>query len=106
MSRRQHFFINERNQTKIYHLMDYKIHRPFFLEPLKITIGNPLNETYYMIKNIVYREKQILALKRDEEQNTIILVEAKIEDGKLTYISMLTDDVLMDVSEIIENYIQ
>lgn len=86
--------------------MEHKIPRPFFLEPLKITIGNPLNETYYMMKNIVYREKQILALKRDGDQNTIILVEAKIEEGKLTYISMLTDDVLSDVRKILESCIQ
>lgn len=59
-----------------------------------------------MMKNIVYREKQILALKRDGDQNTIILVEAKIEEGKLTYISMLTDDVLSDVRKILESCIQ
>jgi hypothetical protein len=106
MSRRQHFFLNERNHTKIYHLMEYKIPKPFFSEPLKLTIGNPLNETYYMIKNIVYKEKQILALKRDEDHNTILLVEAQIENEKLTFISMLTDKVLSDVSKIIESCIR
>jgi hypothetical protein len=102
----QHFFLaNEQNENLFYHLMEYKIPKPFLLKPIKITVGNPLNDTYYMVKNIVYRKKQILALKREEDQNTIILVEAKIADGQLKYLSMLSDEVLNKVSKIVASSI-
>ncbi len=105
MSRKQHFFINERNKCKFYYFADYKIPMPFFLDTIKISIGNPINESYYLVKNIVHKGKQILALKREEDQNTIILVEANIVGGQLKYISMLSDEELTEVSKIVESSI-
>jgi hypothetical protein len=85
--------------------MEYKRTKPFFLYPIKITVGNPINDTYHLVINIVYKEKQILALKRDEDQDNIILVEANIESGQLMCISMLSDDVLTKVIKIVERAI-
>ncbi|MEH7253886.1 hypothetical protein V7111_17320, partial [Neobacillus niacini] len=75
------------------------------LEPIKITVGNPINDTFHMVKNIVYKEKQIFALKREEDQTNIILVEATIECGQLKCISRLSDDVLTEVIKIVESSI-
>lgn len=92
-------------QGKLYHYMDYKKKRPFFTQPMKITINDHAKHTYYMINNIVYGDKQILALRNEEDPGTIILVEAIIEDGQLIYISMLPEQVLSDVSKMFEDII-
>lgn len=78
----------------LYYFMEYKNRKPFFKKPIKITIGNPLNEIYYMIENFVFEGKQILALKQENDPNTIVLVEAKIEEGQLTHVSMLSDEFI------------
>lgn len=83
---------------KIYNFVEYKQKKPFFQKPVKITVETHPNDTYYLIKNVVYKEKQILALKNEMDPNTIILVEAKIKDGKLKYISMLPEEYLGDIS--------
>jgi hypothetical protein len=83
--------------------MDYKMSKPVFMEPLKINVGDPINGSFYMMKNIVYKEKQILALKREEESKTILLVEAKIVNGQLNYISMLSNDLIIEVSKLLED---
>ncbi|MDR7235712.1 hypothetical protein [Neobacillus drentensis] len=83
---------------KLYNFVEYKKHKPYFDKPMKITIGSPLNETYYLIKNLVYRGKQILAMKEKQDSNTIILVEAKIRDGQLIHISKLSAEYLGAVS--------
>ncbi len=69
---------------------------------MKITMGNPTNDTYYLVKNVVYKGKQILAMKQILDSNTIILVEAKIEDGQLIHISKLSEEFLGDISGMLE----
>jgi hypothetical protein len=86
-------------QGKIYNFLEYKNKKPFFLDPINIKVGNPINETYLLVKNVVFKEKQILALRRERDTTTVILVEAKIENGKLTYISKLRDEYFGDVSK-------
>jgi hypothetical protein len=86
---------------KIYNFLEYKNKQPFFLDPINIRVGNPINETYLLVKNVVFKEKQILALQREQDTNTVILVEAKIENGKLTYISKLRDEYFGDVSKML-----
>lgn len=88
-------------QGKIYSFLEYKNRKPFFLDPINIKVGNPINETYLLVKNVVFKEKQILALQRERDTNTVILVEAKIENGKLTYISKLRDEYFGDVSKML-----
>jgi hypothetical protein len=86
---------------KIYNFLEYKNKKPFFMDPINIKLGNPINETYLLVKNVVFKEKQILALQRERDTNTVILVEAKIENGKLTYISKLQDEFVGDVSKML-----
>jgi hypothetical protein len=105
MVRQQQFFSYKQSECKFYHFMDYQLSKPFFKNPIQITVGDPLNETLFMVKNVVYKEKQILALKRNEELNTVLLVEAKIENGQLNYISMLPDDLVVEISKILEDRI-
>ena len=98
-------FHDKPKQGKLYHFMEYKKKTPFFKTPIKIMIDDPIFEPYYMVKNVVYEEKQILILKKEKDPNTIVLVEAIIEDGKLTFISRLSDQVVKDVGKIIKNII-
>ncbi|MDQ0199559.1 hypothetical protein [Neobacillus ginsengisoli] len=98
----QHLLSDEPIQGMLYNFMEFKKKKPFFKNPIKITIGNPLNDTYYMLKNIVYNEKQILALKKEQDSNMIVLVEAKIEDGQLIKISRLPDDFIGGISWMFE----
>lgn len=81
--------------------MEYKNKKPFFNKPLKITIDNPIKDTYYLVKNVVYKEMQILALKKEQDEKIIVIVEAKIMDGQLKYISMVPDEFLGDISGIL-----
>ncbi|CAH2712894.1 hypothetical protein BACCIP111895_00027 [Neobacillus rhizosphaerae] len=92
---------NRRN-GKLYNFMEYKKMKPYFVKPIKITMGNPINDTYYLVKNVVYKGKQILAMKQILDSNTIILVEAKIEDGQLIHISKLSEEFLGDISGMLE----
>jgi hypothetical protein len=87
---------------KLHFFMDYKNREPFFKQPIKIRLGTPLNDTYHMVKNVVYHGKQILALKHDQTPDTIVLVEAKIIDGQLIHIAKLPVDLLVDISRIVE----
>lgn len=82
--------------------MELKNRKPFFKNPMKITVGNPINKTYTMLKNVVYMERQILALKQELDSNTIILVEATIKGGKLVHISSLPKELWEDVGRILE----
>ncbi|CEG25911.1 hypothetical protein [Bacillus sp. B-jedd] len=97
---------NGKNVTgKVYNFFDYKKKKPYFLKPIKITVGNSTNETYYMIKNLVYMEKQILVLRKEQDPFNIILVEAKIENGSLKSISMLPKDLMSDISGLLKETI-
>lgn len=90
---------------KLYNFSDYKTKKPIFMNPMKISIAHPIYETFYMVKNVVYREKQILALKKEQDPHTIVLVEGKIENGKLTYVSMIPDEYMGEIARIIEETI-
>jgi hypothetical protein len=92
---------NKRMVGKIYNFMEFKKMKPFFLKPIKITIGNPLNDTYYMVENVAYKGMQILAMKQEQDSNTIILVEAKIKDGQLIHISKVSEDIVRDISRML-----
>ncbi|MHC0038132.1 hypothetical protein [Pseudoneobacillus sp. C159] len=89
------------NKTKLYNFFEYQNRKPFFKNQMHITVGNPINETYFLVKNVVFRDKQILVLQREKGSNTVILVEAKIVNGKLAYISKLQDDFFGDVSQML-----
>lgn len=89
----------------VYDFLEYKQKKPFFQKPMKITVKTPANDTYYMLKNVVYKDKQILALNKETDPDSIILVEAKIKDGQLKYISMLPDDDLGDLSGMLKGTI-
>lgn len=85
--------------------MEYKNRKPFFRKPIHITVSTTMNESFFMVKNVVYKGKQILALKKEQNPNTIILVEAKIEDGQLKSILMLSAEYLGDISRMLEGTI-
>lgn len=86
--------------ASIYNFMDYKRKKPFFRQSLKIRIASPIQDTYYMVKNLVYEGKQILALKKEHDPNTIVLVEGKFIDGQLVNISMIPEESLGEISRI------
>jgi len=96
---------DNRRYGKLYNFMEYKKVKPYFEKPIKITMGNPINDTYYLVKNIVYKGKQILAMKQKQDSNTIILVEAKIVNGQLIHISRLSEEFLGDVCVMFERTI-
>ncbi len=75
------------------------------MKPIKITIDVPIRDTFFMVKNVVYKEKQILALKKEQDPNTIVLVEATIENGKLSYVSRIPDEYIYDITRMIEGTI-
>ncbi|MCH6266828.1 hypothetical protein [Neobacillus citreus] len=97
----QHILSENRENGKVYNFFDYKRRKPFFREPVKITIENPISDTYYMVKNLVYEGKQILALKKEQDPNTIVLVEGKIKDGQLIHISRLSEECVGKISSIL-----
>jgi len=90
---------------KLYDFIEFQKRKPFFHESLNITVGPPINETYIMVKNVVYKEKQILILRKRQDSRTIILVEAVLKDGQLQYISKLSDDFIQDISRMLEAYL-
>ncbi len=85
----------------IFDFMEYKKRKPFFPKPLKITLGHPINETFEMITNVVYNDKQILALIKEDEPETVVLVEAVIEDGQLIQVCMLEDEQIEGVAHLL-----
>jgi hypothetical protein len=99
---RQQFPTDERTNGKLYNFMEFKKKKPFFMKPIKITVGNPINDTFYMMENVVYKGRQILALKQEHDAKTIVLVEANIEGGQLIHISMLPKDFLGDISRMLK----
>jgi hypothetical protein len=100
----QQVISGEQTIGTLYDFAEYKKWKPFFKKPIKITIGNTINESYFMVKNVVYKGIQVLALKKEQDPNTIILVEGKIENGKLIYISMLSDEYLGDIGSMWGTY--
>lgn len=97
---------NNHEHGQIYNYFDYKRNKPYFKYPIKITVGsNHVNGTYYMLKNIVYKGKQILALRKEQEPNTIFLAEGEIKDGQLQYLMKLPDDSLSEIRVLLEGTI-
>jgi hypothetical protein len=82
--------------------MEYKKDKAFFTPPMKISVGNPINETYQLIRNFKYKEKQIIAMRKEEDPETIILVEVTIIGGKLKSISMVSDKLLEELTQILK----
>lgn len=83
---------------QIFNFVEFQKKKPFFRKPMKITLGHPINQNYIMVKNILYKEKQILFLKQERDaRGTIVLVEAKLKDGKLQSISKLSQESIRDV---------
>jgi hypothetical protein len=101
----QQLMTGKQLSRKVYDFMEFKRNKPFFRNPMKIAVGNPLNDSYYMVKNVFYKEKQILALKKEQDSYTIVLVEAKIENGQLTTLSMLSPEFLGEVCILLDDII-
>lgn len=97
--------IKKNSNGKIYDFMEFKNNRPFFTQPFKIQVENPTNETYFMVKNLVYNKKQILALRKEQDPNTIVLVEAGIENGQLMHLLMIPDEYIGDIGKMLEGSI-
>lgn len=95
----------ERVNHKILDFLEFRKKKPFFMKPVKVTIGSPINSSYYIVKNVVYMGKQILAMKEELDTTSIVLVEGTIENGQLTCISMLSEECLGDVSRLLEGAI-
>ncbi|MEH7307827.1 hypothetical protein [Neobacillus drentensis] len=95
----------KRVNHKILDFLEYRKKKPFFMKPVRVTIGYPINCSYYIVKNIVYMGKQILAMKEELNTNSIVLVEGQIENGQLTCVSMLSEECLGDVSRMLEGAI-
>ncbi|MDF2557302.1 MAG: hypothetical protein K0R71_1130 [Bacillales bacterium] len=95
---REYIAKKQLSTNKIIEFTKYKEKRPFYQKPIKIHVDTPTFDTYYMVKNVVYKGNQILALKKEMDSNTIFLVEAKIMDGQLKNISMLSNEQLGEVS--------
>lgn len=81
----------------VFDFMRYKKRKPFFKRSSIISIGSPIDHTYVMLKNVVYRDKQILALKSEDDPNTILFVEAVIECGQLKEISKIPEAFMADL---------
>ncbi|WP_318507742.1 hypothetical protein [Bacillus sp. T3] len=91
------------NSGQIYNFFEYKNTKPYFKYPIKITVcSNPINDTYYMLKNIVYKGRQILALSKEQEPSTIILAEGEIMDGQLQYLLRLPDESISEIKMLFE----
>jgi len=95
----------ERLNPKILDFLEFRKNKPFFMKPMKVTLGYPLNSSYYIVKNVVYMGKQILAMKEELDTNSIVLVEGKIENGQLTCVSMLSEEYMGDISRMLEGAI-
>lgn len=95
--------LNETQMTgNLYSFSEYKKKKPFFKKPLKISVGSSFVETYYMVNNVVFNEKQILALRKERDSQIVFLVEAIIEDGQLTCISKLPEEELGELATIMK----
>lgn len=95
----------QRQIGKVYHFSEFKRQRPFFNHPIKITMDSPQEDTYYLIKNVVYKEKQILALHKGQDTQQIYLVEAIIEEGQLKQILKIPEENVGDIASFIRNKI-
>lgn len=89
---------------KLYSFIELKKRQPFFKKAMKIMLGSPINETYHMVENLVYEGKQILALKQENNLNTIVFVEAKIEQGQLKSVSMISEEFLGEIQRVLKNF--
>lgn len=98
---REQLLIDKQKGGTVFNFLDYKSRKPFFMEPMRITVENLHNSTYLMVKNVVYKEKQILALKNELDPNNIVLVEGKIKNGQLINISKLPEEYLGEISRIL-----
>lgn len=103
---RQPLLLKDKNSTvQIYDFLEFQKKKPFFHVPMKITVGHPINQTYIMVKNVVYKEKQILILKQEQDDGTIVLVEAKLKNGQLQCVSKISEESIHDVSRMLERYV-
>jgi hypothetical protein len=93
---------NRKINGRIIDFMEYKKKKPFFTPPMKIDVGNPINETYQLVKNIQYKDKQIIAMRKEDDPKTIIVVEAKIQDGKIEDISMVPETLLEELKQVLK----
>jgi hypothetical protein len=84
---------------RLYDFMEHRKKKPYFTKPLYIRVGDPLNDTYQLVKNIVYKGKQILAMKKESEPTIILLVEATIENGQLKNILSIPTPFLEELKE-------
>lgn len=82
---------------RIIDFMEYKKNKPFFTPPMEINVGYPINETYQLIKNIQYKDKQYIAMRKKNDLKTIFIVEATINGGELKNISMVSDTLLEEL---------
>lgn len=87
---------------RIYDFQAYRKRKPFFQKPMKITLGEPINDTYSMVKNIQFNEKQIFAMKSEHDSHTIILVEATLKDGRIHSVSKLSQENIDEIRSIFE----
>jgi hypothetical protein len=101
----QHVFKVKRLSGGIFDFMEYKKKKPFFPKPFNLRLGSPINETFHMKKNIVYKEKQILVLTNELNSEEMIFVEAKIENGQLVQVMKLEDEYLEGLSSLFRDII-
>ncbi|HJV47277.1 MAG TPA: hypothetical protein VJ824_16285 [Bacillota bacterium] len=85
------------NKGRVYDFMEHRKKRPYFTKPVSIHIGDPLNETYQLARNIVYNGKQILGVNKQSEPTVILLVEAIIENGELKNVRMIPNRLMEEV---------
>lgn len=88
---------------QLYDFNEFRKNKPFFTKPMSITIGQyPLIQTYFLLQNLVYKGKQILALTNELEPFTILLAEGKIENGQLQSLIKLSEDSLSEITALFE----
>jgi hypothetical protein len=89
----------------VYNFLDYKKNKPFFTKPIVVHVGQPINKTYKIIKNVTYEGKHFLAMNRNEDPRAILLVEATIKDGQLLNISSVPEYIMTDIIKLFKNLI-
>lgn len=90
---------NKHMSGKVYDFIEFRKSKPFFTKPMRITVqSNTLIDTYFLLENIVYKGKQILALINEQSPCSILLAEGKIENGILQCLIKLPDDTLSEIS--------
>ncbi|NMD69087.1 hypothetical protein HHO41_02215 [Bacillus sp. DNRA2] len=94
---------NKHKLGQLFDFSEFKKNKPFFTKPMSITVGQDSQiETYFLLKNIVYKGKQILALRNEQEPCTILLAEGKIDNGKLQCLIKLPEDSLSEITALFE----